>query len=113
MLADEDSHRHAVENLDQADALLFGRVTDELLVIQEQLGIEGAPTSMPALGWRCPNAAAAKCIFQQRAALSSQNISAPVVRSNIAVDRKGARLAESTVARIPKRLFAGSTRGSV
>ena len=27
MLADEDLHRHAVENLDQADALLFGRVT--------------------------------------------------------------------------------------
>ena len=27
MFADEDLHRHAVENLDQADALLFGRVT--------------------------------------------------------------------------------------
>ena len=27
MLADEDVHRHAVENLDRADALLFGRVT--------------------------------------------------------------------------------------
>jgi len=26
MLADEDLHRHAVENLAQADALLFGRV---------------------------------------------------------------------------------------
>jgi len=25
MFADEDLHRHAVENLDQADALLFGR----------------------------------------------------------------------------------------
>jgi hypothetical protein len=25
--ADEDLHRHAVENLNQADALLFGRVT--------------------------------------------------------------------------------------
>jgi dihydrofolate reductase len=29
MLADEDLHRHAVENLGQADALLFGRVTYE------------------------------------------------------------------------------------
>ena len=28
MIADEDSHRHAVENLDQADALLFGRVRE-------------------------------------------------------------------------------------
>src|SRR5438132_637742 len=31
MLADEDLHRHAVENLDQADALLFGRVTYEMM----------------------------------------------------------------------------------
>lgn len=29
--ADEDLHRHAVEILDQADALLFGRVTYELM----------------------------------------------------------------------------------
>jgi dihydrofolate reductase len=27
MFADQDLHRHAAENLDQADALLFGRVT--------------------------------------------------------------------------------------
>jgi len=31
MIADEDIHRHAVENLGQADALLFGRVTYELM----------------------------------------------------------------------------------
>src|SRR5437879_13008577 len=31
MLADEDLHRHAVESLDQADALLFGRVTYEMM----------------------------------------------------------------------------------
>src|SRR4029450_7452396 len=29
--ADEDLHRHAVENLDQADALLFGRVIYEMM----------------------------------------------------------------------------------
>jgi dihydrofolate reductase len=29
--ADEDLHRHAVENLQQADALLFGRVTYEMM----------------------------------------------------------------------------------
>jgi hypothetical protein len=29
--ADEDLHRHAAENLAQADALLFGRVTYELM----------------------------------------------------------------------------------
>jgi hypothetical protein len=31
MLMDEDLHRHAAENLDQADALLFGRVTYEMM----------------------------------------------------------------------------------
>ncbi len=31
MIADDDLHRHAVENLDQADALLFGRVTYEMM----------------------------------------------------------------------------------
>jgi dihydrofolate reductase len=31
MLADEDSHRHAIENLLRADALLFGRVTYEMM----------------------------------------------------------------------------------
>ena len=31
MIADEDLHRHAVENLDQADAILFGRVTYEMM----------------------------------------------------------------------------------
>jgi dihydrofolate reductase len=30
-IADEDVHRHAVENLEQADALLFGRVTYEMM----------------------------------------------------------------------------------
>jgi dihydrofolate reductase len=31
MIADEDLHRHAVENLEQADALLLGRVTYEMM----------------------------------------------------------------------------------
>ena len=31
MIADEDLHRHAEENLDRADALLFGRVTYQLM----------------------------------------------------------------------------------
>jgi dihydrofolate reductase len=30
-IADEDLHRHAVENLDRADALLLGRVTYEMM----------------------------------------------------------------------------------
>jgi len=31
MPADEDMHRHAVENINEADALLFGRVTYEMM----------------------------------------------------------------------------------
>ena len=31
MAADEELHRHAVENLERADALLFGRVTYEMM----------------------------------------------------------------------------------
>ncbi len=31
MFADEELHRHALENLVQADALLFGRVTYEMM----------------------------------------------------------------------------------
>jgi dihydrofolate reductase len=31
MLADEDLHRHAAESIDQADALLLGRVTYEMM----------------------------------------------------------------------------------
>jgi hypothetical protein len=30
-LADEDLHHHAIENLNRADALLFGRVTYEMM----------------------------------------------------------------------------------
>jgi dihydrofolate reductase len=31
VIADQDLHRHAAENLDRADALLFGRVTYEMM----------------------------------------------------------------------------------
>jgi dihydrofolate reductase len=31
MIADEELHRHALESIDQADALLFGRVTYEMM----------------------------------------------------------------------------------
>src|SRR5450631_3720456 len=44
VIADEDLHRRAAENLEQADALLFGRVTYEMM--------EGA--------WRSPARTAAK-----------------------------------------------------
>ena len=31
MIADEELHRHAIENFERADALLFGRVTYEMM----------------------------------------------------------------------------------
>jgi dihydrofolate reductase len=42
MLADEDLHRHAVENLARADALLFGRVTYEMMEAAWRLPATGA-----------------------------------------------------------------------
>ena len=44
ILADEDLHRHAVENLNQADALLFGRVTYQMMEAAHRSG----PSSQPS-----------------------------------------------------------------
>jgi dihydrofolate reductase len=46
MLADEEMHSHAVDNLVQADALLFGRVTYEMM--EEAWRPSARPTEMPA-----------------------------------------------------------------
>jgi dihydrofolate reductase len=45
MPADEELHRHAIENLNQADALLFGRVTYEMMeaAFRPPAGTEGRP----------------------------------------------------------------------
>ena len=44
ILGDEDIHRHAVKNLAQADALIFGRVTYEMMEAAWRLP---APAGMP------------------------------------------------------------------
>ena len=44
--ADEDLHRHAVENLQQADALLFGRVTYEMMEAAWRTRTEARPDWM-------------------------------------------------------------------
>jgi dihydrofolate reductase len=49
MVADEDLHRHAVENLNRADALLFGRVTYEMMESAFRSPARGA-----LLGWMEP-----------------------------------------------------------
>jgi dihydrofolate reductase len=42
MVADEDLHRHAVENLTRADALLFGRVTYQMMEVAWRAPRSGA-----------------------------------------------------------------------
>jgi dihydrofolate reductase len=42
IFADEDLHRHAVENLNRADALLFGRVTYEMMEAAFRSPAQGA-----------------------------------------------------------------------
>lgn len=46
MLADEDIHRHAVENFERADALLFGRVIYEMME---------AAWRLPVRSWAMPD----------------------------------------------------------
>ena len=48
MIADEELHRHAAENIAQADALLFGRVTYEMM----EAGWRRPSPEMPA--WTAP-----------------------------------------------------------
>jgi dihydrofolate reductase len=50
MSADEETHRHATKSLDQADALLFGRVTCEMM--ESAWRPPGQTEAMPA--WMAP-----------------------------------------------------------
>ena len=54
MIPDEDLHRHAVENLVRADALLFGRVTYEMM----EAAFRPAPTTGERPDWMEPFARA-------------------------------------------------------
>lgn len=49
-LADEELHRHAIENLDRADALLFGRVTYEMM----EVAFRPAAGTAPRPDWTDP-----------------------------------------------------------
>jgi dihydrofolate reductase len=48
--ADEELHRHAIENLDRADALLFGRVTYEMM----EAAFRPAARAAPLPDWMQP-----------------------------------------------------------
>jgi hypothetical protein len=54
MFADEDLHGHAAENLAQADALLFGRVTYEMMEAawRPQAGTGARPEAREPAGVR-------------------------------------------------------------
>jgi hypothetical protein len=53
ILADEDLHHHAAENLEQADALLFGRVTYEMMeaAFRPPAPTEARPEWMEPFAW--------------------------------------------------------------
>jgi dihydrofolate reductase len=82
MIADEDVHRHAVENLDRADALLFGRVTYEMMEAAWR-----SPTQTGAMpDWMQPFArtidAARKCVVSST--LERVDWNAELVRGDLA-----------------------------
>jgi len=58
--ADEELHRHAVEDLNQADALLFGRVTYEMMEVafRPTAGTEGRPEWMAPFARESPSSCA-------------------------------------------------------
>jgi dihydrofolate reductase len=67
MIADEDLHRHAAENLAQADALLFGRATYELM----------------EAGWRRPPTAGARPEWMESFARKIDAVKKYVVSSTL------------------------------
>jgi dihydrofolate reductase len=67
MIADEDLHRHAAENIDRADALLFGRVTYEMM----------------EAGWRRPAPAGARPDWMEPFARTIDAIKKYVVSSTL------------------------------
>jgi dihydrofolate reductase len=79
---DEDLHRHAVENLNQADALLFGRVTYEMM----EAAFRSSEPSGPRPDWMEPFAremnAAKKYVVSNT--LSRVDWNAELVRGDLA-----------------------------
>jgi dihydrofolate reductase len=51
MIADEDVHRHAAENIAQADALLLGRVTYEMMEAGWRRPAPARPDWMESFAW--------------------------------------------------------------
>ncbi|MBV9101498.1 MAG: dihydrofolate reductase family protein [Candidatus Dormibacteraeota bacterium] len=85
-IADEELHQHAVENLDRADALLFGRVTYEMMEAAWHLPAEGGALPERMEPWMEPFArtidAAKKYVVSST--LESVDWNAELVRGDLA-----------------------------
>jgi dihydrofolate reductase len=81
-IADEDLHRHAAENIDQADALLFGRVVYEMMEAAWRL--PAPPGAMP--DWMKPFARTidAKKKYVVSSTLDRVDWNAELVRGDLA-----------------------------
>jgi dihydrofolate reductase len=95
MLADEDLHRHAAESLDRADALLFGRVTYEMM----------------EAGWRQPVPAGARPRWMEPFARSIDAAKKYVVSSTLDRVDWNAELVRGDLAKAVQQLKQESGRG--
>ena len=95
MFADEDLHRHAVENLVQADALLFGRVTYEMM----------------EAGWRRPARAGARPDWMEPFARTIDAAKKYVVSSTLEQVDWNAELVRGDLGEAVRQLKQGSGNG--
>jgi len=82
-IVDEDLHRHAAENLAQADALLFGRVTYEMMETAWRLRTGARPDWMES--WMEPFAQAIDAAkkYVVSSTLTSVDWNAEIVRGDV------------------------------
>src|ERR671939_1999737 len=95
MIPDEDLHRHAAENLAQADALLFGRVTYEMM----------------EAGWRQPVPAGARPDWMEDFARTIDAAKKYVVSSTLDRVDWNAELVRGDVGKAVQRLKRESGKG--
>jgi dihydrofolate reductase len=93
-IADEDLHRHAIENFDRADALLFGRVTYEMMEV-----------------WRDPAWVAAMPDWMKRFARTIDTKRKYVVSSTLDQVDWNAELVRGDLANAVQRLKSESGKG--
>jgi dihydrofolate reductase len=95
MIPDEDLHRHALDNIDQADALLFGRVTYEMM----------------EAGWRRPPPAGARPDWMESFARTIDAAKKYVVSSTLDSVDWNAELVRGDLGKAVQQLKSGSGNG--